>query len=485
MKTFGRPRGWRAKSPGPAAVLGIGLALLTILSLASTSGPAGPQASPARLLQRVEISTDEPDARHVESVLAVNPRDPQNLVAAAMVLGSGESVAVYASRDGGKGWIRTTHGRDRSTRFDGLDPAVAFDRDGVAYFLAAGAELAVWKSTDGGFTWGTPSIVPGRAWDRPWIACDPGGGSANDRRVYVAGKLPVKVFGHLASDIIAVSASRDRGASFPFPRLLLPAPEKDLLNVVSDLVVTNDGGVLMTLQLFPPAGLREALLTGNYSTILSDDGGRTFTVPRPGPEFRVYGHAREGKSLFALGGVRMAVDASGGPRTGWLYLTWLDAVADGFYRVFAASSRDGGASWSEPVRVSDSATETDASTVSVAVDGSGTVGVSWYDRRGDATNGCYQLYFSASRDGGATFSANQRLDPAQTCPLASGSGVGGPPPRDEDPIASEYRFKNGGDTQGLVGLPEGGFHLAWIQAGSREMQLWSATLVVTGSTATP
>ena len=433
------------------------------LSFAGTV-PLAAEIPSTTVASSAQISTDEPSVRHVESVLAVNPRALRNLVAASMVLGARSGVAVYASLDGGRSWRRGTQTGGGSV-FDGIDPAVSFDQEGTAYLLVAGDELAVWRSTDGGLTWSGRAVVPGSAWDRPWIACGPNG------QVYVAGKLPVTVFGHPARDIAALSVSRDRGATFSFPRLFLPDPEKALLNIVSDLLVTPDGRVILTLQTFGPENLRAPLLTGSYPTIVSADGGRTFTQPRSGPVFHVYGHAREGKSLFGVGGARMAIDTSSGPRRGHLYLTWLDAI-DGFYHVMAAASADGGESWSPPVRVSDNPTATDQSTPAIAVDDQGIVGISWYDRRADPTDSCYQLFFAASADGAATFSANRAIDSQPTCPL-------GPPSQNVavDAVASEYRFKNGGDTQGIVGLPGGGFQLAWIRDTAGEMQLWSTVVV--------
>jgi hypothetical protein len=400
----------------------------------------------------------------------VNPRDPKNLLSAAIVLGETDAIAVYASKDGGRSWSRATTTPGGRTRFDGLDPAVAFDHEGTAYFLSmdSGAEVAVWKSSDGGFTWSKPAPVPGVGWDRPWIACLESASTAFSERVFVAGKLPVTVFGEIARDIVGFSGSSDAGATFRFPRLFLPKPDQ-VLNVVSDLVVDTRDRLVLTLQLFPPGVVHDELLAGNYATIASEDGGRTFSPPRRGPEVHAYGHAAEGKSLFGLGGARMAVDRTGGPRGGRLYLAWVDAI-DGFYRVRAASSSDGGVAWTEPAFVG-SAPAADASTPAIAVDGKGTVGVAWYDRRADETGGCYQLFFAASRDGGASFSPAQALDETPTCPL-------GPRASSADPLTSEYRFKNGGDTQGMVGLSGGGFQLAWIRAGSREMQLWSTSVEV-------
>ena len=413
----------------------------------------------------VAISSDAPRLRYVESWLAINPRDPRNLVAAA-ITGDGGGVAAYASTDGGKTWSRAMHGAGKETIFDGLDPAVAFDPDGNAYLLSAGKALAVWKSADGGRTWGGRAVVPG-AWDRPFIGVGRPRGGSLVRLVYVSGKIPITVVGHLASDVFALSTSTDGGSSFGFPRLILPDPVRELLNVPSDLAVTPEGAVVAALQLFPPQDIRTPLLSGRYSTIVSTDGGRTFSEPRPISDFRCYGHGWEGKSLLGLGGGRLAFDASNGSSRGRLYFVWLDVV-EGFFQVMASGSADGGKTWSAPVQINDNGTQADQSNPAIAVDGNGVVGVSWNDRRGDPTGRCFQTYFAASSDGGKTFSPNRRISDAKTCPIPAGA----------DPVESEYRFKNGGDTQGLVGLPAGGFHLAWINGASGELQLWSSAVSV-------
>ena len=430
--------------------------------------PAAPSTSspPFAVASNVEISVDEPEVRHVETVLAASPRDDRVLVAASIAFGKTDGVPLYASRDGGRTWRR---GIDRSGKpflLPGLDPAVSFDDEGTAYALSMGRVLGVSKSSDGGVTWDPPAVVPGDAWDRPWIA------NGGDGPVYVAGKLPVSVFGHLASDILGVSSSTDRGASFSFPRLLLPAPDKEIVNLPSDLIVLPDGRVMLGLQLFPVEAIRESPLQGYYGTIVSSDHGRSFGLPRPGPSFHTFGHAWEGKSLFGLGGARLALDGSKGARAGRLYMTWLDA-SEGFYRVFAAASADSGEHWSAPVAVDANGSETDASIPAIAVDGAGVVGVAWYDRRADPTNGCYQLYFAASKDGGATFDRAAPVDPTLACPLLPQGRRSSATAANDDPVASEYRFKNGGDTLGIVGFRDGGFAIAWARPGERELQLWA------------
>jgi hypothetical protein len=457
------------------------------LLLGASAGTTPDHVPGIAVRSSVQISTDDPDARHVESWLAINPQDPRNLIAASMVFGEPSGVAAYASHDGGKNWVRATHGSCSDRVFEGLDPAVAFDPNGKAYLLTLSDEVAVWSSTDGGLSWGAGVIVAGSG-DRPFIGCDSSGRESLRGRMYVSGKRSITVFGHRAVDwhpeldLIAVATSRDGGASFGFPKLFLPAPEKDLLNVVSDLLVAPDGRVFLALQTFSPElDLRTPLLTASYSTIVSDDGGQRFSEPRPVADFRTFGHAREGKSLIGLGGGRLAMDTSQGPTRGRLYFAWLD-VQDNFYQVMAAASADGGKSWSPPLRVNDNQNAIDQSNPAIAVNDEGVVGISWNDRRGDPSDRCYQLSFAASADGGASFSPNLKVDDRFTCPIGRSPGpkaAGGlKADPSVDPIDSEYRFKNGGDTQGIVGLPNGGFHLAWINGGSGEMQLWSTVVVV-------
>jgi hypothetical protein len=479
--------------------------LLALLGLGASVDRAPAPGSAISVLSSVHVSADEPGTRYVEPVLAVNPRNPRNLVAAVMVLGERGGVAVYASQDGGNTWKRAANGPLARPLFGNghQDPVLVFDPEGNAYLGTLGDELAIWKSGDGGLSWSEPAVVPGTFYDRPWLACDRSGSEALRGRIYAVAHRGLTVFDHPGATLIAVSSSRDAGGTFAFPRLFMPAPEKELINTTGGLLATPDGKLILMLQGYAPDAPQAPLLpSGRYSTIVSEDGGRTFSKPRPGPAFHVYGHAWEGKSLFGVGGSGLAQDTSSGAWQRRLYMTWLDAI-DGYFRVMAASSGDGGESWSRPVRVSDSQSATDESTPAIAVDDQGVVGISWYDRRGDPTDRCYQLFFAASADGGATFSPSRRVAADFSCPVgrppAAGAGQGpgagpdrgagsgpgaGPGPGADpavDPVNARYRFKNGGDTQGLVGGPHGSFHLAWINGCAGELQLWATEIAVNRS----
>src|SRR5258706_5558988 len=122
----------------------LGFVLLANAAFVAREAPAsGPSVT---LSPGVEISGDDPNSRHVESVIAVNPHDARNLVAASIVLAAETRVAVYSSHDGGRSWQRRTDNAGGVAAFKGLDPALTFDPDGISYLVALGEELADWRS---------------------------------------------------------------------------------------------------------------------------------------------------------------------------------------------------------------------------------------------------------------------------------------------------------------------------------------------------
>jgi hypothetical protein len=113
-----------------------------------------------------------------------------------------------------------------------------------------------------------------------------------------------------------------------------------------------------------------------------------------------------------LGQTWIAVDNSDGPYAGNIYmLCSVDPYNSDPLDVMFVKSTDGGASWSDPVRVNDDPNNNDwqwFGTMSVAPDGR--IDVVWLDTR-NAYPGSYNssLYYAYSVDGGETFSENERV----------------------------------------------------------------------------
>jgi hypothetical protein len=94
---------------------------------------------------------------------------------------------------------------------------------------------------------------------------------------------------------------------------------------------------------------------------------------------------------------------------GDIYVTWNHLYTDGGgntdYDIYFAKSTDGGQSFNSPVKVNDGADWQYKSSLKVGP--SGAIYVTWTDRR---NSGISDIYFAKSTDGGATFSANVRVN---------------------------------------------------------------------------
>lgn len=88
----------------------------------------------------------------------------------------------------------------------------------------------------------------------------------------------------------------------------------------------------------------------------------------------------------------------------------------------------------------------------------GIVAVTWNDRRHDPEGRCYHHYVALSRDGGRTFGEGHQVSEEETC------------------FPSGYRWQNGGDTNGLVALPDGSFRVVWAGPRPEDARPWTALI---------
>ncbi|MBI3609344.1 MAG: exo-alpha-sialidase [Nitrospirae bacterium] len=132
----------------------------------------------------------------------------------------------------------------------------------------------------------------------------------------------------------------------------------------------------------------------------STDGGKTFSKNLQLNDDR--GAAYQGNPTLAVNS------------KGWAVVAWTDA-RNGKDDIYMTVSKDQGRTFSTNRRVNDDPEATDHSHPSVAVDAQGVIYAAWEDFRNDN----FDIYFTKSFDGGATFSANRRVndDP----PSAGGS----------------------------------------------------------------
>jgi hypothetical protein len=392
------------------------LAVLIVLSLCCQ----------AALAQRV-IRVSDPDAINPAEVsIAINPKNPDNIVAASFQTGRPPKPRAssynYVSMDGGKTWksvpVENPKGLTQG------DDAVYFGGDGTAYHThlsfvgiraakppRAESGILVEASSDGGLSWkeSVPainhinSVIPFE--DKPGIVVDNAPESKYKGNVYLAWTR-FDVYGSADPDChsqIYFSRSTDGGKTFAMPFRI-----SDSGGDCRDSDNTVEGAV----PAVGPKGEVYVVWAGPLGLVFkkSLDGGLTFGNDKvsgqmPGGwDFSVEGLDR------ANGMPVTGVDLSNGPNKGRLYVNWIDA-RNGDPDVFVTSSPDGGETWSAPVRVNDDPLKNGKvqffTWMSVdPIDGS--VNTVFYDRR-DTEGALTKLTLARSVDGGRSF-VNYKID---------------------------------------------------------------------------
>jgi hypothetical protein len=378
------------------------------------------------------IRVSNPDAINPAEVsIAINPKNPDNIVAASFQTGQPPrpraSSYNYVSMDGGKTW-KTIPVADPKGLTQG-DDAVYVGGDGTAYHAhlsfvgirvakptRAENGILIESSKDGGLTWNESvpainhinSVTPFE--DKPGIVVDNAPDSPHKGTVYLAWTR-FDVYG--SSDPqhhsqIYFSRSTDGGNTFSMP-FRISDKGGDCLD--------SDNTVEGAVPAVGPHGEVYVVWAGPLGLVFdkSLDGGLTFGKDRiigqmPGGwDFSVPGLDR------ANGMPVTGVDLSSGPNKGTLYVNWIDA-RNGDPDVFVMSSRDG-ETWSTPVRVNDDPLKNGKvqffTWMSVdPMDGS--VNVVFYDRR-DTQGALTKLTLARSTDGGRTFVNFKINQPPFTC----------------------------------------------------------------------
>lgn len=427
----------------------------------------------------VLVSGDRPELPHVEPHTAVNPQDPNHVVAASIV-GGFTGVAVFVSRDGGETWqsVRAAGMHD----LDGFgDPWLAFDPDGQVYLVGLDdpSNALVWRSDDGGHSWSAPTRVPGPearpgTYDHPTIVVDR---TSTESRgtVYVLGAVAVREAGDsLSLSAVALSPSSNAGASFEAPVVNLPT---NLRHQAGTPAVLADGSVVFSLMDFSTERSSIRLLrTRRVWTIRTVDQGRTFSRPSFVAEitdFWAFPTLAADTSSVSPFADRMyvasfngdAVDEKARSNAGWMSEFVLGTPVG----VIVNSSDDRGGIWSHPRLVAAGMAE--ARHTTATVNRQGVVAIAWMQRT-DEDDTCFEPFLAASLDGGETFLEPVRLADTAECPASDVPGN----LHGEFDVAE--RWPAGGDYFGLVARPDGAFQAMWADSRTGVFQLWTATIRV-------
>ena len=384
----------------------------------------------------------------VEPHLAAHPRDPNHLVAGAIVADAANPFSVsqvcasLATFDGGRTW--STHVFD----IQGCgDPWVAVGSDGDAWFTglgrratAAGQRLWLFRSTDGGRTWLDP-IDFGTGHDhQTLIVGSPE--TASENVLYLVSGLGRNT--PSARFHAFVARSDDRGKTWREPLVLTPSNLN--FNAIAGGLLP-DGSLLLPFVDFqkPPFNSSQGMLAQRRVWTYRIQKTSVVSPPLFVSEACAGGHGLGFPSLATVpGSTRAVLVCIGGSDKRVLAQTSDDAIA------WTASGVEAGTAASLQ-RVP-----------SIAASRQGAVAVTWMDSRG-MPDGCAQLRAALSQDAGRTFSASRPLSTAPSCSQSEKNGAAG------------RRWPNGGDYLGLAAGADGAFHALWADSRTGLSQLRFAT----------
>ena len=184
---------------------------------------------------------------HAEPCLAVNPRDPRNLLGACIAHEDegGTQIGAYASFDAGASW-RSLGGLEDSG--NGRDPTVTFDATGRGYVCANTDDLHLWRTDDGGRSFGAPVLATrGHKLDHPWLAADPTPGPPSTTHLYGIWT------GGPDNTQLELGRSSDGGRSFQAPRAIDTVRGPKEVNFASPMVAAgHDGTIHAIYGVWPP-----------------------------------------------------------------------------------------------------------------------------------------------------------------------------------------------------------------------------------------
>jgi hypothetical protein len=379
----------------------------------------------------------------VEPFVAVNPTNPQNVIAVwqqdRWSNGGAHGLVTGYSANGGSSWAETVPhfstcaggtaanggNYDRAS-----DPWVSFGPDGKAYQVSLSASAdqttsAILASTSisGGQTWSEPKTIISETSqvhfnDKESVTADPHhAGTAYvvwDRSQFPSDSASISALEHSFAfrGSPFLSKTIDGGVTWSAPKQI--GPNQNIGTIGNQIVVEPDGTLIDAFHFSKGSGFDQP--NASFIGILrSTDGGDHWSPPIVVADNPVV------NDVDPDNGVRLRTGADVGgsipdvavdPSTGVLYLVWEDSRFSGTHNDIAFSkSTDEGKTWSEPVKVNETPNDVVAFTPAVDVSSDGTVAVTYYDIRNNTSDpGLVTDYWIVhSHDGGATWGSEAHV----------------------------------------------------------------------------
>ena len=400
----------------------------------------------------VEQNVSKTSEVEAEIHAAINPADSNNIVISPIrqnFTNAKISCPVYYSKDFGSTWnvsaFQNMPYQSGMLSGGGGDPVFAFDSNGRLYFSwidLYGSQTAFLMGTvnmgifwaysdDGGENWikpdndtillgklqmtlGTPSKIVSPISDKQWMAVD-NSDYVHKGNLYVS-FVTISQNGQNSNYQIKCKTKKANSNKFTITANVTSLSEFSFVQFAS--IVVDAFSNVHVLFYGTKDGSTMALWHSK-----SSNGGYTFSAPNKISNVRFNLPILQISPEDIIKGIDknrlypspyIAAD----PNNGNVYVTWTAFGIDGNNgngsEIFFSKSSNLGNTWSTPIVVNDDHTANHNYYSSIFVKQNGEIKISWFDRRGDASNIKSNYYYATSKDLGNTFEPNTKITSVAT-----------------------------------------------------------------------